>query len=580
MSADAAGHADLPSIFISIAAYRDPELVPTVEDCLARARHPERLRFGICWQHGPDEPALPWAGDPRFRIIDVPWQDSRGACWARAEVMARYDGEAYFFQIDSHHRFVADWDEIAIDELRRAPAEKPVLTAYLTPYDPAAPDTREHLPMQMNFDRFTEQGIVLCRPGELRDWRTRTRPARARFLSAHFLFTIGDFVRDVPYDPDLYFTGEEITLAIRAFTHGYDLFHPHRMIAWHEYTREYRAHKHWTDHDAQAPVDTAWYERDRASLAKVEAFLASPAPGPFGLGTARSFADYEAFAGLSIAARRVQEYTRAGYEPPNPPAEPGWAQRIRVYALDLGIEKSRLPAGVDDYHFWYVGVHDEGGREIVRQDLDRAAVRRVLAADGPLALVHCEFETDRVPATWTVWPVSDSRGWLERFDGPVVPVHPPVTLVTALLDIGRDALAPSFRRSFADHYVPRFEELLRTPLPMVIHIEPALEAVVWRHRHPSNTTLVFVDRADFAAQPGFDDMQRLRVDARWRAQAGWLAESPQAALADYNPLVFSKIRWLDEAAQANPFGASHLFWIDAGLTATVPAAPSNCQGVA
>ncbi len=580
MAAGTTGPEDAPRIFISIAAYRDPELVPTVEDCLARARHPERLRFGICWQHGPDEAPLPWAADPRFRIIDVPWRESRGACWARAEVMARFDGEAYFLQLDSHHRFVQDWDVLAIDELQRAPAEKPVLTAYLTPYDPERPGEREHLPMQMNFDRFTEQGIVLCRPGELRDWRTLTRPARARFLSAHFLFAPGSFVRDVPYDPELYFTGEEITMAVRAYTHGYDLFHPHRMIAWHEYTRAYRAHKHWTDHDGGQAGEPAWYDRDRASLAKVEAFLAQPTAGPLGLGTARTFAEYEAYAGVDIAARRAQEYTRAGYEPPNPPADPGWAQRIRSYALDLAIDTARLPAGVDDYHFWYVGVHDETGREIVRQDLDREGVRRALAAGAAQAIVHVEFETDRVPVSWTVWPVSDARGWLERFDGPIVPVHPPVTLVTALVDLGRDALAPSFRRSFADDYLPWFEQLLQSPLPMVIHVEPALEGLVWRHRHPSNTSLVLVDRAELARQPGYDDIERIRTDATWRAQAGWLAESPQASLAGYTALVLSKMRWLADAADANPFGASHLFWIDAGLTHTVPSAYLSAPALA
>ncbi len=64
------------------------------------------------------------------------------------------------------------------------------------------------------------------------------RPLRARFVSAHFLFTLGAFVNDVPYDPELYFHGEEIMLAIRAFTHGYDLFHPPEHILWHEYTRD------------------------------------------------------------------------------------------------------------------------------------------------------------------------------------------------------------------------------------------------------------------------------------------------------------------------------------------------------
>ncbi|MEZ5285183.1 MAG: GlcNAc-transferase family protein [Vicinamibacterales bacterium] len=49
-----------------------------------------------------------------------PWQASRGACWARAEIMGRYAGEDYYLQLDSHHRFADGWDELAIDELDRA----------------------------------------------------------------------------------------------------------------------------------------------------------------------------------------------------------------------------------------------------------------------------------------------------------------------------------------------------------------------------------------------------------------------------------------------------------------------------
>ena len=81
------------SIFVSIASYRDPQLVPTVEDCLAKARYPEQLRFGICWQHGPEERPLLFASDPRVRLLDVDWRESRGACWARAQIMKLYAGE-------------------------------------------------------------------------------------------------------------------------------------------------------------------------------------------------------------------------------------------------------------------------------------------------------------------------------------------------------------------------------------------------------------------------------------------------------------------------------------------------------
>ena len=40
----------METIFIQIAADRDRELIPTVEDAIAQATHPERLSFGICWQ--------------------------------------------------------------------------------------------------------------------------------------------------------------------------------------------------------------------------------------------------------------------------------------------------------------------------------------------------------------------------------------------------------------------------------------------------------------------------------------------------------------------------------------------------
>lgn len=39
------------SIFLQIAAYRDPELLKTVEHALSQAKHPENLVFGICNQY-------------------------------------------------------------------------------------------------------------------------------------------------------------------------------------------------------------------------------------------------------------------------------------------------------------------------------------------------------------------------------------------------------------------------------------------------------------------------------------------------------------------------------------------------
>ena len=218
------------TIFVSVAAYRDPALLPTLTDCIAKARDPDRLRFGICWQYGSEEAAFEQLQGPQFAVHYVDWRLSRGACWARAEIMKLYRGEDWYLQLDSHHRFVQDWDVRLIEQAALTDSEKPVLSTYAAAFNPYAEALAIEQVTRMEFDCFTEQGAILARPGVI---APPGRPIRARFLSAHCLFAPGSFVEDVPYDPELYFIGEEITLAVMAFTHGYDLFHPSRHILWH-----------------------------------------------------------------------------------------------------------------------------------------------------------------------------------------------------------------------------------------------------------------------------------------------------------------------------------------------------------
>jgi hypothetical protein len=219
----ALGKAD---IFVSIASYRDPQLLPTIEDCVAKAAFPDRLQFGVCWQHGLDEARPDRFDDDRLTVLDVDWRDSRGVCWARSEIMNLWSGQDWFLQLDSHHRFTQDWDVKLQEQSAATGSVKPVLTTYAHPFSPGDPESLGDEPMHMEFDYFTDDGIVLCRPGAIPAEARGRGPVRSRFISAHFLFAPGSFVRDVPYDPELYFIGEEITLAVRAFTHGYDLFPP------------------------------------------------------------------------------------------------------------------------------------------------------------------------------------------------------------------------------------------------------------------------------------------------------------------------------------------------------------------
>ncbi len=405
------------SIFVSIAAYRDPELAPTLRDCIARARDPDALRFGICWQHAEDEPAPAEFADPRVRVIDVPWHASRGACWARAAVMTLWNNEEFYLQIDSHHRFVTDWDARLLAHAARSGVARPVLSSYGAPFDPGAGPPADGEPMQMDFHCFTADGIPLFRPRVIADWAGRDRPLRARFVSGHFLFAPGSFVRDVPYDPELYFHGEEITLSIRAFTHGYALLHPPEHILWHEYTRQHRV-KHWDDHVRAQGIQREWHECDAASREKVRRFLAGGDVGAFGCGTARSFDDYEAYAGLSFRHKAAQDATLHGLEPPNPPAPLTWATELRDWWVRIVLDRAALPAAaLADPAFWYVGVHDAEDVEIHREDAAGEELRALLEA--PEIVIERRFRSVRQPATWTVWPFSRVETWLEKVTGAV-----------------------------------------------------------------------------------------------------------------------------------------------------------------
>jgi hypothetical protein len=332
--------------------------------------------------------------------------------------MKLWSGQQWYLQLDSHHRFAEGWDEILLAQAAATGSTKPILTTYAHPFTPdeAAPLTPD--PMLMEFDRFTDEGIALFRPGAIRT-PADYGPVRSRFVSAHFLFAPGRFVTDVPYDPGLYFIGEEITMAVRAFTHGYDLFHPSVPVVWHEYTRNGRA-KHWDDHTSDNGVKLNWSERDVASRIKIRDFLADPYIGPFGCGTARTFTEYENYAGLNFRHRRAQDHTRHHGEPPGPPSRPDWVARTRDRKVSVVFDAQHLPAPARDHpQFWAITFADAHGREIHRADADLDEVTGLLADDPDEFVLHRVFESTAVPATWTVIPVDARDQWFDPITGRV-----------------------------------------------------------------------------------------------------------------------------------------------------------------
>jgi hypothetical protein len=414
----------MSTIFVQIASFRDPQLNPTLEDLISKAKYPKKLRIGICNQYNEnDEFNLDhYRKDKRFRIIDVKDIDSPGVCWARNQVQQLYSGETYTLQIDSHMRFEQDWDEILINMLKDLQSKgypKPLLTGYVSSFDPDNdPQGRVTEPWRMVFDRFIPEGAVFFLPEVIPNWRELSGPIPARFYSAHFCFTLGEFSNEVQHDPEYYFHGEEISVGVRAFTHGYDLFHPHRVIIWHEYTRKGRT-KQWD-------VDKEWFKKNDKShsrnrrLFSMDGEVFNPNEfGKYGFGTERTLEDYEKYAGIKFNRRGVQKYTTDKNYPPNPynfeTEEEYLNSFASVFKHCIDVHFGQVPE--KDYDFWVVAFHDNKDETMFRQDADINEINRVMQDPDGYCKIWREFNTITKPSYWVVWPHSKSKGWCDRITG-------------------------------------------------------------------------------------------------------------------------------------------------------------------
>jgi hypothetical protein len=290
-------------IYVQIPAYRDLELIPTVTDLLGQARNPKDLTVGIAWQFGPGEEGMGQALRqlPGVQVLGITAAESQGCNWARQLLQERWDGQEYTLFLDSHHRFVPDWDESLLRMyrgLRESGVERPILTSYLPAYDPVTdPAGRIETVYRMTVaERYWRMPFQLV-GHPVRDWRRLTSPTAAGYVSLHMLFAEGRFNEQVPFDPGVYFFADEVAVALRAYTHGYDLFHPHVVLGWHLYDRRTRT-THWADHPD-------WGARNQVSIERLRQLFSGTLMDEYALGTVRTISAYESYAQVTLLADDV-----------------------------------------------------------------------------------------------------------------------------------------------------------------------------------------------------------------------------------------------------------------------------------
>lgn len=146
---------------------------------------------------------------------------------------------------------------------------------------------------------------------------------------------------------------------------------------------------------------------------------------------------------------------------------------------------------------------------------------------------------------------------------------PGVTIVTALINLGREEIKGGFERSY-DDYLAKLEQILGMPNNLVLFVDKEARALVEEKRTHKNTLIINFDKEDLKSIFNhYDETNKIRKDKKWQDQAPWLKDSPQCKLAEYNPLVFSKLKFMIDAIDRNHFNSSHFYWLDGGIASTV-----------
>ena len=302
----------MKTIFVSIASYRDSECPITIRSLFESAKNPERIYIGICQQNKIEDTECYNKNDEyvskfskNIRQIKLPHFEAKGPTWARYLCSRLWDGEDYYFQIDSHTKVIKNWDEILINMMENLQKEnnneKIIISHYPPVIEDYAPDQIDEIVPRICKSYFNEHGVISLKAAE--KIKTEGKTHLVPYMAAGMFFANSSFLQDIPFDPNLsfLFIGEEILLSARFWTYGWDIYTPSQNIAYHYYTRKDEP-KFWTDLKYS----------DEEAIMRLKKLLQLTEESDatyenYGLGNIRSLSEYYEFSGIDKTSKTVDK---------------------------------------------------------------------------------------------------------------------------------------------------------------------------------------------------------------------------------------------------------------------------------
>ena len=305
-----------------MASYRDPETFMTVSDLLAKAKYPERVYVGILSQiDRRTEFKFLSSFGRRIRQEVMDFRDSKGVCWARSRILTKLrEQEEYVLQIDSHSRFKPGWDETLLNMYSQLGKRNAVISYYPPNYTPNKPINYNENPyIYFLIKEFRDPGIPRFSSGILPRAVKPIKECGTIGIAGGSIFAHRSVFDTVPYDPNLYFFGEEPSYALRLYTHGIDVYAPTESYMYHYYNIMDRTNVrdrtlHWEDHVAKVNHhNRISYDRLRylfqlgpvtntANLVDIE---------KYGLGTYRTLQQWESRLDINLKTGRIGESVKS-----------------------------------------------------------------------------------------------------------------------------------------------------------------------------------------------------------------------------------------------------------------------------
>ncbi len=336
---------------MQIPSYRDPDCQNTIVDMFKKAKHPERIFVGICWQFvkGEDDICfqIPYPRPKQVRVHNVDARKGKGACWARSLTQKLWRGEEFTLQLDAHHRFEKHWDDILFSMWKKCENPRALLTCYPGGFTPPDKCDRKWV-YGLSAREFDPESILIVHGKPAYHHRKAPkRPMRGAFIAAGYLFGPAKIIKDVPYDPKLYFFGEEITLAARLWTHGWDIYYPNRRCIYHDWDREKRK-THFKDSKDFTALNQQSFKRVRHLLGMErcdDPKLTKGLKGKFGFGKKRTFAEYQEYCGVNFAERsyssRAAKAIFPEYKKADKPAKPAAVETTATVQENAPVRRNR-----------------------------------------------------------------------------------------------------------------------------------------------------------------------------------------------------------------------------------------------